>query len=65
MGTIVGMVVLAALSVLCYWPFFNSYKALFVGLGISDIHTDFQPFIVMWGFFLFVGLSFIAGELIW
>jgi len=33
-----------------------------VGLGVTDIHTDFQPFGVMWGFFLFAGLSFMAGE---
>ena len=60
--SILAVAAVAALSLLLYWPFFNSYKALFVGLGVTDIHTDFQPFVVMWGFFLFAGLSFLAGE---
>jgi YYY domain-containing protein len=60
--TLAATAAVAAFSILMYWPFFNSYKALFVGLGISDIHTDFQPFVVMWGFFLCAGLSFVAGE---
>lgn len=60
---LVSMAAVAGLSLLLYWPFFNSYKALFVGLGVTDIHTDFQPFVVVWGFFFVAGLSFIAGEL--
>ncbi|MEP7199992.1 MAG: DUF2298 domain-containing protein, partial [Chloroflexota bacterium] len=59
---LVGMGVVGVLSLALYWPFFNNYKALYVGLGLTDIHTEFQPFVVMWGFFLFAGLTFVLGE---
>ncbi|MCA1553894.1 MAG: DUF2298 domain-containing protein, partial [Chloroflexi bacterium] len=50
--TLIEVAVLAALSIGLYAPFFNSYKALYVGLGVSDQHTEFQPFVIVWGFFL-------------
>ncbi|MBI5876023.1 MAG: glycosyltransferase family 39 protein [Chloroflexi bacterium] len=61
-GTFVSVGIIGAASLALYLPFFSHYKALYVGLGLSDIHTDFQPFVIVWGLFLFVGVSFVAGE---
>ena len=61
--TLIHMALIACMSVMLYWPFFSNYKALFVGLGLSDIQTDLQPFVKIWGFFVFIALTFIGGEL--
>ncbi len=61
--TLISAAVIGALSIALYLPFFSNYKALFVGLGVTDQHTDLQPFVIMWGLFLFVALSFVFGEI--
>ncbi len=62
-GPLLVAVVVGFASVILYWPFFSTYKALFVGLGVADQRTELQPFLVMWGFFLFAGVCFILAEL--
>jgi YYY domain-containing protein len=61
---LIAVPVIALCSLALYWPFFSNYKALFVGLGVTDIQTDAQPFLKMWGFFLFIVLTFLVGELV-
>src|SRR5437870_2165224 len=61
--TLIAVIVTGAFSLLLYLPFFSNYKALFVGLGLSDMHTEFQPFIIIWGLFLFIGLTYLIGEI--
>jgi YYY domain-containing protein len=63
LAVLAAVPLIALLSVALYWPFFSNYQALFVGLGVTDVQTDVQPFLKMWGFFSFVGLTFIVGEL--
>src|SRR5439155_3816125 len=60
--TLGGAALVGVASLVLYLPFFASYKALFVGLGVADQHTDVQPFLVVWGVFFFIAISFLIGE---
>jgi YYY domain-containing protein len=63
-GLAAGGVGLVALAL--YRPFFVYYKATAlggVGLAIARARTPLGPFLAMWGFFLFLALSFIVVEL--
>ncbi len=57
-------IVVGGLSLVLYWPFFKHYKALHVGVGLVKGRTDFQAFITIWGFFLFVLITFLLTELL-
>ncbi len=51
-----GALTLAACYAL-YLPFFTHYQPLDVGLGLVGDRTDLGQFLLIWGLFLFVGLS--------
>jgi len=57
-------ILVGGLSLVLYWPFFQHYKALHVGVGLVRGRTDFRPFVTIWGFFLFVLITFLLTELL-
>lgn len=59
-------VVVGGLSLLLYRPFFAHYKALHVGLGLAITRgrTDLGAFLTVWGFFLFIVITFLLVELV-
>jgi YYY domain-containing protein len=57
-------ILVGSLSLVLYWPFFEHYKALHVGVGVVKGRTDFRAFITIWGFFLFVLITFLLTELL-
>lgn len=57
-------ILVGGLSLVLYWPFFKHYKALHVGVGLVKGRTDFRAFITIWGFFLFVLITFLLTELL-
>jgi YYY domain-containing protein len=59
-------VVIGGLSLLLYRPFFAHYKALYVGLGLAITRgrTDLPSFLTVWGFFLFIVITFLLVELV-
>ena len=62
---VVGFAILVGgLSLVLYWPFFKHYKALHVGVGLVKGRTDFGAFMTIWGFFLFVLITFLLTELL-
>jgi YYY domain-containing protein len=62
---VVGFAILmGGVSLVLYWPFFKHYKALHVGVGLVKGRTDFRAFITIWGFFLFVLITFLLTELL-
>ena len=61
---VVGFAILVGgLSLALYWPFFQHYKALHVGIGLVKGRTDLRAFVTIWGFFLFVLITFLLTEL--
>ncbi|MDH4208026.1 MAG: DUF2298 domain-containing protein, partial [Anaerolineae bacterium] len=58
-------VVVAAAGLAFYFPFFAHYQALYVGLGLVRIRTGLEPFLTIWGLFLFVLVSLLWAELTW
>jgi len=57
-------ILVGGLSLVLYWPFFKHYKALHVGVGLVKGRTDFQAFMTIWGFFLFMLITFLLTELL-
>ena len=59
-------IVVGSLSLLLYRPFFTHYKALNVGLGLAITRgrTDLGSFLTVWGFFLFIVITFLLVELV-
>ena len=55
---------LVAGALLLYWPFFAHYKALASsGIGLSDVKTELGKWLNVWGFLLFLAVSFLLVEL--
>ncbi|MFQ5856588.1 MAG: DUF2298 domain-containing protein [Anaerolineae bacterium] len=52
------------LSLLLYRPFFRHYKALHVGIGLVRDKTELEPFLTIWGLFLFLAVSYIMITLL-
>ena len=54
--------VLAAVSLVLYWPFFKYYTALYVGLGwgLARGHTLMGEFLTVWGFTLFLAVTLLG-----
>lgn len=50
---------IAVLGLLLYFPFFSYYQPLHVGLGLVRHRTEIGPFLTIWGFFLFLGGSYL------
>jgi YYY domain-containing protein len=48
----------AAGSLLLYWPFYHSYAALSVGVGLVKGKTDGWQWLTMWGLFTFLAVSY-------
>jgi YYY domain-containing protein len=61
-GVLVGggtSLLILPLSLLAYGPFYIHYRAQYVGLGIvsPDERTRLVPFLVIWGFYVFLAFS--------
>ncbi|MFQ6013922.1 MAG: DUF2298 domain-containing protein [Anaerolineae bacterium] len=55
--------ILTITALVLYWPFFHYYKALHVGVGLVQNRTRLDPFLVIWGFFLFLVASCVVARL--
>jgi YYY domain-containing protein len=62
----ISTIVVGGLGLLLYQPFFAHYKALYVGLGLAITRgrTDLASFLTVWGFFLFIVITFLLVELV-
>ncbi len=58
-------IAVGGLSLLLYRPFFAHYQTLDVGLGLAITRgrTDLLSFLTVWGFFLFIVITFLLVEL--
>jgi len=54
--------IIVALSLLLYLPFFQSYQALFVGLGLVRSRTPLLHYLAIHGFFIVVLTTFLIVE---
>ncbi len=65
-GPAISTIVVGGLSLLLYWPFFAHYQALDVGLSLAITRgrTDLGSFLTVWGFFLFMVITFLLVELV-
>jgi len=59
-----GKALLASLALaigglILYLPFFSHYQPLYVGVGLVKQRTEWEPFIIIWGLFLFLGGSYL------
>jgi len=54
---------IVVLGLLLYLPFFTYYQPLHVGLGLVRRRTEIQPFLTIWGFFLFLIGSYLLLSL--
>jgi len=60
---LVGQVALVGiLSLGFYWPFLSSYAALVSGIAPVRNRTEIQYYLAIWGFFLFLLISFLVVE---
>lgn len=50
---------IVVLGLLLYFPFFSYYQPLHVGLGLVRRRTEIEPFLTIWGFFLFLVGSYL------
>jgi YYY domain-containing protein len=53
---------MALLSVLLYWPFFQNYQALYLGLDVTSFKTSLADYWQLFGFFLFLIVAFLLAE---
>ena len=51
---------LAVGGLILYSPFFAHYQPLYVGVGLARQWTELEPFLTIWGFFLFLGGSYLV-----
>ncbi len=62
--TLLFVVGLAAAALVLYLPFYRNYTTVFeTGVGLTYIKTQMGPWLRIWGFFLFVALTYILVEL--
>ncbi|MFQ5595251.1 MAG: DUF2298 domain-containing protein, partial [Anaerolineae bacterium] len=52
------------LAYLAYWPFHLNYKALYIGLEAVGEGSAPGPFLIVWGFFLFILASYLVVALL-
>jgi YYY domain-containing protein len=64
-GALFIFVIVVVVSLLLYLPFFNHYQALYVGLGLVRTRTELEPFLTIWGLFIFLVVSLLWGQLVW
>ncbi len=55
---------LLGITYLLYAPFFANYQALDVGLGLVHTQTPWDAHLKIWGFFLFIIVSWLWGSLL-
>jgi YYY domain-containing protein len=55
-------IIIAALSLLLYWPFYQNYQALASGIGLVRSRTPLGYFLVLFGFFIFCIVSFMIVD---
>ncbi len=62
----VWTIAVGGLSLLLYRPFFAHYEALNVGIGLAITRgrTELASFLTVWGFFLFIAITFLLVELV-
>ncbi len=62
----ISTIAVGGLSLLLYRPFFAHYQTLDVGLGLAITRgrTDLAAFLTVWGFFLFIVITFLLVELV-
>ncbi len=62
----ISTIAVGGLSLLLYRPFFAHYQPLGVGLGLAITRgrTDLAAFLTVWGFFLFIVITFLLVELV-
>jgi YYY domain-containing protein len=61
--TVVGIAIICGLGYLLYWPFYKWYEELYVnGLGPVSQSTGLNYWLTVFGFWLFLALSFILFE---
>ncbi len=61
--TLVYVVGLAGLAYGLYLPFYRNYTTVFeTGVGLTYIKTQLGPWLRIWGFFLFVAVSYLVME---
>jgi len=62
----ISTIAVGGLSLLLYRPFFAHYQTLEVGLGLAITRgrTELQAFLIVWGFFLFILITFLLVELV-
>ena len=56
---------LLAATYLFYAPFFANYKAIDVGLGLVRAKTPLDQHLKIWGFFLFIIVTWLGGALLY
>jgi len=61
----ISTIAVGGLSLLLYRPFFAHYQPLGVGLGLAITRgrTELPAFLIVWGFFLFILITFLLVEL--
>lgn len=64
LGALVLFAIAAFLSLIFYLPFFTHYQALYVGLGLVRAPTALEPFLIIWGLFIFLMASLLWGHLV-
>jgi YYY domain-containing protein len=64
-GALILFAMAALLSLAFYLPFFAHYQALYVGLGLVRSRTALEPFLTIWGLFIFLVVSLLWGQLLW
>ena len=60
--TVLGGVLLAALSYLAFLPFHQRYVAFSLGLHLSETRTALHQYVAIHGLFLFIALSYLVYE---
>ncbi len=64
-GALIVFGTVGILSLLLYLPFFTHYQALYVGLGLVRTRTELEPFLTIWGLFIFLVVSLLWYRLAW
>ncbi len=64
--TLLFILYLAGASILLYLPFYSHYTTVFqTGVALTYAKTDVGVWLRIWGFFLFVGISYLVAMLIY
>jgi YYY domain-containing protein len=56
---------MSGLGLLLYLPFFTHYQALYVGVGLVRASTPLEPFLTIWGLFIFLAVGLLWAKVVW